>query len=68
MAIEYVCDACGKIMKDPHEAKMKEFYVGCCFDFGGSFPIDAVRKRKVHLCDDCFKGLNKLVDKVKGEK
>ena len=56
----YECDACKKTIKDPYEVKMKEFYAGCSFENYGIFPSNDKRKVKIHLCDDCFKGLNKI--------
>ena len=56
----YECDACKKTIKDPYEVKMKEFYVGCSFETCGVFPSNDKREVKIHLCDDCFKGLNKI--------
>ena len=56
----YECDACKKTIQDPYEVKMKEFYVGCSFEYRDVFPSKDKRKVKIHLCDDCFKGLNKI--------
>ena len=54
----YVCDACGKTMKDPYEAKMREFYVGMTIDYGHAFPCKVKTcKAKVHLCEDCYRAL-----------
>lgn len=57
----YECDACKKIIQDPYEVKMKEFYVGCSFETCSVLPSNYIRKVKIHLCDDCFNGLNKIV-------
>ncbi len=59
----YQCDACEKAIKDPYKEKMKEFFVGCHFDYCGVFPENSKRKIKVHLCDDCFKGLHLIAEK-----
>ena len=56
----YECDSCKKIIQDPYEVKMKEFYVGCSFETWGVLPSNDKRKVKIHLCDDCFKSLNKI--------
>ena len=56
----YECDCCKKVIQNPYELKMKEFYVGCSFEPWGVFPSNDKRKVKINLCDDCFKGLNKI--------
>ncbi len=53
----YVCDACGKAITDPHQAKMKEFFV--CVT-GDGYPFDVKQKVRIHLCHECFKGLYAL--------
>lgn len=60
----YVCDACGRIMTDPHQAAMKEFYLGSYIDGDGD-PITKriTKKRKVDLCSECFHGLYLLAEK-----
>ena len=63
----YQCDACKKTITDPYEEKMKEFFVGCHFDYCGVFPENTKRKVKVHLCDDCFKGLHLIADKKRSD-
>ena len=40
----YQCDSCKKTITNPHTVKMKEFYIGTCFDNGMDFPVD-VRKK-----------------------
>ena len=64
MSVEYVCDSCGEMMKNPHDVKMKEFYIGCSFDLDGVYPFFDSRKVKIHLCDDCYHGLKEIVKKV----
>jgi hypothetical protein len=44
-------------MTDPHQARMKEFFVGVT---GDGFPSDVKQKVRIHLCDECFKGLYAL--------
>jgi uncharacterized protein YlaI len=68
MAKAYVCDACGITITNPHDARMKEFYVGCEYVLGAYFPSFDTRKIKVHLCDDCFHALCEIATKVKGGK
>ena len=60
MAKVYMCDACGITMKDPHEAKMKEFGMGLTYEFGEMLFIPVTQKTKVHLCDDCFHSLREI--------
>ena len=69
MAKAYVCDACGITITKPHNAKMKEFYIGYTYEFGLAFPSFDKRRLKVHLCDDCYHALCEIATKVKdGEK
>lgn len=63
----YQCDSCKKVITNPYEAKMKEFYVGTYFDNGMSFPVKSKQKTKVHLCDDCCKGLRLIAEKMERE-
>lgn len=60
MAQVYQCDACGEVMKNPYDAKMKEFYVGCTFDLDRVWPTNWTRVKRIHLCEDCYHGLKKL--------
>ena len=46
-------------MTDPHEAKMKEFYVGVFFD-NDIWPTNCKTKKTVHLCDKCYRGLSEI--------
>lgn len=64
----YQCDSCKKTITNPHAVKMKEFYAGVDFDNGISFPVDVREKIKIHLCDDCYKGLRLIAKKVKRAK
>ncbi len=56
----YLCDSCNKVISDPYTAKMKEFYLGVDTDYfsGIAIPVESKRKVKIHLCDECYKGLN----------
>ena len=56
----YICDACGKVIKNPYEAKMKQFYYSADYEFGGAFPKPQTVKETVDLCEDCFKNLGRL--------
>lgn len=60
----FVCDACGKVIKEPYEARMREFYLGRYNDDDG-YPITKriTKKRKVDLCSECFHGLYLLAEK-----
>lgn len=57
----YICDACGRTIKDRHEQKMKEFFVAAVPDpLGGVYPQETRIRTTVDLCDDCFHGLHKI--------
>lgn len=56
----YQCDSCRDIISDPHRVKMREFDLESVFDNGSYFHISCKRRGKIHLCDKCFKGLNKI--------
>ena len=57
----YICDACGTTITNPYETKMKEFCVGTTFDGGIAFPINITSRVKIHICHNCFKGLENVV-------
>ena len=61
----YQCDSCKKVIENPYEAEMKEFYVGCEFDSMGIMPVNSKKKTTVHLCEECFKGLNLIAKNIK---
>ena len=65
MSKAYVCDSCGKAIVDPHEVKMKEFYIAAECDVCGVFPVNAKRMKKIHLCEKCYKGLKEIGGRVK---
>lgn len=56
----YQCDCCEKVISEPYTVKMKEFYVRVDTDcLGGiEIPIESKRRIKIHLCDECYKGLH----------
>lgn len=58
----YQCDNCKRIITDPYETKMKEFFMGYDYDFGTSFYEPFKRKVKIHLCEDCFNGLRFIAE------
>ena len=62
----YQCDSCKKIIDDPFTVKMKEFYLGVDTDClsGIAIPVESRRRAKIHLCDECFKGLNLIGELV----
>lgn len=64
MSKTYVCDSCNEIIKNPHDIKMKEFYIGCSFDLTGVYPSPSKRLLHIHLCDKCFLGLNKIAERI----
>lgn len=68
MAKVYQCDACGDVMKSPYEAKMKEFYIGCSFEFGHVLPSFNKKIVRIHLCDNCYRNLNRLAEVKKDVK
>lgn len=62
----YQCDCCEKVISDPYTVGMKEFYLGVDVDClsGIAIPIESKRKVKIHLCDECYKGLNLIGELV----
>ena len=62
----YQCDSCYKIIENPYIVKMKEFYVRVDTDYfsGIAIPIESKRRVKIHLCDECCKGLNLIGELV----
>lgn len=64
----YQCDSCKKIIEDPFTVKMKEFYLRFDADYlsGLPFPVEnrKGRKMRIHLCDECYKGLNLIGELV----
>lgn len=60
----YICDSCERVISDPFEMKMKEFYVRCSFEVNGVLYCNSKRKVKIHLCGDCYKGLHLIAEKV----
>ena len=66
MAKAYVCDACGITISNPYEVKMKEFYVGCSFEYHNVFPSFDKRRINVHLCDDCYHALCEIAENKRG--
>ena len=57
----YICDSCGKTIYNPHREKMREFYVEY-------YRIDMSRKTKIHLCNECYRGLNKIAENAEEKK
>lgn len=66
----YQCDCCNKVISDPYTVKMKEFYLGVDTDYfsGIAILVECKSKIKIHLCDDCFKGLHVIAEKKESEK
>lgn len=56
----YVCDSCQKIINNPYEVRMKEFFISTEYDYGMVFPVPTKTKRRIHLCDDCFNALKHM--------
>ena len=67
MARVYKCDSCEEMIENPYKEKMREFFVGCSFEIFGVVPKNEKRKVKIHLCEDCYKGLHLIADKVRKE-
>ena len=52
----YQCDCCNKVISNPHNVKMKEFYVGMMdIDSGSGLVIPIERKRKISAASDVYK-------------
>ena len=64
MSKTYKCDSCGEIIADPHNAKMKEFYLGWVAEIGDIHSHPFTKRVKIHLCDKCFHGLRTLAEKA----
>lgn len=60
----YICDACGSVIADPHEAEMKEFSVLAEENGGALMPFTSVKRVKIHLCGECFHGLRLIAEDV----
>lgn len=59
----YECDACGMQTNDPYTIHMKEFDItilGCFESFGK-------QRKKIHLCPQCFRGLQAIAQDRHGE-
>lgn len=58
----YQCDACGRAIQNPYNAKMKEFSVVSDDDFKGTFLINCKSRVKIHLCEECYHGLHIIAE------
>lgn len=64
----YQCDSCKKkTITNPYKVKMKEFALGVDFCCGILLPTKSKLKIKIHLCEDCYEGLQLLANKRRGE-
>lgn len=64
----YICDACGRVMHEPHEVKMRLFYIETIRDTDGMlFDKRFAKRRKIELCPECFHGLYLIAKKEKNE-
>ena len=63
----YVCDSCGRTMTNPYKERMTKFYVGCHFDFGTVFPENSKRSVKIHLCENCYNGLQYIAEQKRSD-
>lgn len=62
----YVCDACKTIVSDPYKVRMKEFVYTAEFSFGYGFPVKTEFRKKIHLCERCFKNLRNIAIQKEG--
>ncbi len=60
----YVCDICSITIDDPHTLKMKEFYWDRIVENSRIYSVKAKRKKKLHLCGNCFEGLKSVFAKL----
>ena len=60
----YVCDICSITIDDPHTLKMKEFYWDLIVENSRKYALKAKRKKKLHLCGNCFEGLKSVFAKL----
>lgn len=58
MAKAYVCDACGKVIRNPHACNMKEFRLDAGFDVGTVFRAPVEEQETIHLCEECYRSLH----------
>ena len=58
----YKCDSCGRIIDSPYEERMKEFYISGSCDYIFIIPHNDKLRVKIHLCNDCFRGLHKIAE------
>lgn len=58
----FVCDACGKTIINPYQQYVKQFYVSRFTKKNGD-PKYCICRKKIHLCDDCFRGLYLISEK-----
>lgn len=66
MSKHYSCDCCGRQIKNPYEARMKEFYIDLDYDVVcGILPVYRKNITKIHLCENCYKGLKEIGGRVK---
>jgi hypothetical protein len=63
----YKCNSCGKTIENPYKENMKEFCYSAEYSEYGVFPKPWKRKVKIHLCEDCFAGLNIIKESNENE-
>ncbi len=66
----YQCDCCKEVIADPYTVKMKEFYLGVDTEYFTRIKtlVKSKRRVKIHLCDECYKGLNLIGELVPKKK
>ncbi len=60
MAKVYVCDSCGRMIKDPYNCKMKEFRLDGGYESGCAVAITFDGWKGIQLCNDCYHGLRAI--------
>ena len=56
----YVCDSCNKVINDPHEMNMREFWYSGTHEGWTLIKKEEKTKKKIHLCDACFYNLRHM--------
>lgn len=57
MSKVYKCDSCGRMIDDPYEERVREFYIGLDYH---SISDPSVREFNMHLCKRCYRGLSEI--------
>lgn len=65
MAKVYICDACGKVIENPHVQEMKEFHLENNYLMDHPFKKPCEVKTAIHLCKECFHSLRLISEGAK---